>query len=178
MTTIIADRRKGLMYSDTQIQINHASTRDKTEYTRLNTHFIDHYEGKHEHLPAVMALAGALNLMPRARTMLRRADAARSVVPGEARAGLLVLAYDADLDSTFMLVGEIDNHSFCYTDVSNEDYWAVGSGGEYAMGAMYASSDCRLAMDAACRFDPHTGVGVDVTDVRFAPVVKPRWWKL
>lgn len=43
--------------------------------------------------------------------------------------------------------------------------WAIGSGADYAMGAMYAGKTAREAVQIAMRLDVHTGFGVDT--VRF-----------
>lgn len=43
--------------------------------------------------------------------------------------------------------------------------WAIGSGGDYALGAMVAGCDAREAVQIAMELDVHTGIGVDC--VRF-----------
>lgn len=44
-------------------------------------------------------------------------------------------------------------------------YWAIGSGSDYAMGAMAAGKNARDAVRIAIKHDTHSGFGVDV--VRF-----------
>lgn len=46
-----------------------------------------------------------------------------------------------------------------------EKYWAIGSGAEYALGAMAAGKNARDAVRIAMRYDNGCGIGVDV--VRF-----------
>lgn len=48
----------------------------------------------------------------------------------------------------------------------NEPFTAVGSGADYAIGAMAAGADARKAIQIAARFDPYTGGRVDVIKVR------------
>lgn len=40
--------------------------------------------------------------------------------------------------------------------------WAAGSGADYALGAMAAGCSAEKAVEIACRFDIHCGLGVDV----------------
>lgn len=42
---------------------------------------------------------------------------------------------------------------------------AYGSGSEYALGAMAAGATAKQAVAIACRFDPHTGQGIDSVKV-------------
>lgn len=48
----------------------------------------------------------------------------------------------------------------------NDEYIAVGSGARYALGAMAAGASAKRAVEIACRFDPHTGKGVNVMRVK------------
>ena len=40
--------------------------------------------------------------------------------------------------------------------------WAIGSGGDYALGAMEAGADARKAVQIACKLDINSGMGIDV----------------
>lgn len=42
-----------------------------------------------------------------------------------------------------------------------EEYYAVGSGADYAMGAFFAGATWEQALEAAMVFDPNSGQGVD-----------------
>lgn len=44
--------------------------------------------------------------------------------------------------------------------------WAIGSGNEYAFGAMAAGAPAKKAVEIACAFDVHSGMGVDVLTLR------------
>lgn len=44
--------------------------------------------------------------------------------------------------------------------------WAIGSGGEYAFGAMAAGANAKKAVEIACAFDVNSGMGVDVLTLR------------
>jgi ATP-dependent protease HslVU (ClpYQ) peptidase subunit len=46
-----------------------------------------------------------------------------------------------------------------------EEFVAVGSGSEYALGALAAGMGAKRAVEIATRFDPQTGKGVDVVRV-------------
>ncbi|MEM7229972.1 MAG: hypothetical protein AAF432_14280 [Planctomycetota bacterium] len=80
-----------------------------------------------------------------------------------------------DLDSTF-LVGSALGIFKVSSDLGVtpfERYYAVGSGSEYALGALYESYDglgesdliARGAVSAACAFDVHCGGDIDVLSV-------------
>lgn len=43
-------------------------------------------------------------------------------------------------------------------------HWAIGSGADYALGAMAMGADARTAVEVASRYDIGTGLGVDVLD--------------
>lgn len=43
--------------------------------------------------------------------------------------------------------------------------WAVGSGADYAIGAMAAGKSAREAVEIATEWDVHTGLGVDVLEL-------------
>lgn len=51
----------------------------------------------------------------------------------------------------------------------NEKFFAVGSGGEFAMGAMAAGANARKAVSIACQLDYYTGKGIDVVRVGKKP---------
>lgn len=44
--------------------------------------------------------------------------------------------------------------------------WAIGSGGEYAFGAMDAGANAKRAVEIACDRDINSGMGVDVLTLR------------
>jgi len=46
-----------------------------------------------------------------------------------------------------------------------EPFAALGSGSEYALGALAMGADARTAVAVAAQFDPHTGGGVDAVDI-------------
>lgn len=46
----------------------------------------------------------------------------------------------------------------------NEVPWAIGSGGDYALGAMKAGVDAQEAVEIAMDLDIHTGIGIDVVE--------------
>lgn len=46
------------------------------------------------------------------------------------------------------------------------DYWAIGSGAEYALGAMFYGKSARQAIAAACAHDAHSGGEVQICTVR------------
>ena len=49
-----------------------------------------------------------------------------------------------------------------YLDYSENDVFAIGSGAEYAMGAMRAGADSIKAIEIASEFDAYCGMGVDI----------------
>lgn len=48
----------------------------------------------------------------------------------------------------------------------NERFCAIGSGSEYALGALAAGVSAKRAVEIACRFDVCTGKGVNVIRIR------------
>lgn len=44
--------------------------------------------------------------------------------------------------------------------------WAIGSGAEYALGAMAAGASAKRAVEIACTLDVNSGMGVDVLTLR------------
>lgn len=44
-------------------------------------------------------------------------------------------------------------------------FWALGSGADFAMGAMAAGKNAVEAVEIACKFDKDSGLGVDFADV-------------
>jgi ATP-dependent protease HslVU (ClpYQ) peptidase subunit len=46
------------------------------------------------------------------------------------------------------------------------EFWAIGSGAEYAMGAMAAGKSAAQAVEIACQFDPHSNGPVVTHKVR------------
>lgn len=53
-----------------------------------------------------------------------------------------------------------------YVQVTGIPHWAIGSGGNYAIGAMQFGATSAEAVRVACRLDVNCGLGVD--SVRFA----------
>lgn len=53
-----------------------------------------------------------------------------------------------------------------------DEYFAIGSGGPYAMGAMAMGATPEEAVAIAARFDPNTGGAVEVMQLRVANVKK------
>lgn len=47
-------------------------------------------------------------------------------------------------------------------DFSEEDWFCMGSGRDYAYGALYMGADAASAVMAACAFSPSCGEGVDI----------------
>jgi len=47
-----------------------------------------------------------------------------------------------------------------------EDFYAVGTGAKVALGAMDMGASAKRAVEAACRYDESTGLGVDVIRVK------------
>lgn len=47
-----------------------------------------------------------------------------------------------------------------------DEYIAIGSGAQFALGAMAAGASSKRAVEIACRFDPLTGKGVNVIRVK------------
>lgn len=45
-------------------------------------------------------------------------------------------------------------------------YYAIGSGADFAIGAMASGKSAKQAVEIAARFDPKTGLGVDVVRLR------------
>lgn len=43
--------------------------------------------------------------------------------------------------------------------------WAIGSGGDFAMGAMAMGADAEQAVEIASKYDIYTGLGVDVIEL-------------
>lgn len=52
---------------------------------------------------------------------------------------------------------------------SDPPYYAMGSGRDYALGAMFAGADAETAVLAGCEHDPHSGGGVTVLKLETAP---------
>ena len=52
-----------------------------------------------------------------------------------------------------------------YPTEITEPFWAVGSGADYALGAMAMGADAIKAVEIACKFDVYCGGGVDSFDV-------------
>jgi hypothetical protein len=48
-------------------------------------------------------------------------------------------------------------------------FWAMGSGGDYAFGAMEMGADAVKAVEVATKFDINTGMGVDVLHYEAKP---------
>lgn len=44
--------------------------------------------------------------------------------------------------------------------------WAIGSGCDYALGAMYAGKNAREAVEIASQLDVNTGLGVDTLTIK------------
>jgi ATP-dependent protease HslVU (ClpYQ) peptidase subunit len=47
------------------------------------------------------------------------------------------------------------------SDIMNEPRWAIGSGAEFAMGAMYAGATAEQAVQIATTLDVYTGMGIE-----------------
>lgn len=47
----------------------------------------------------------------------------------------------------------------------NVPFWAIGSGADYALGAMACGKSAKEAVEIACQFDINCGLGVDVVEV-------------
>ena len=76
----------------------------------------------------------------------------------------------------------VDKHGVCnwmtwpYHEgpVITEPFFAVGSGSEYALGAMASGMSARRAIEIACRFDAHSGKGIDAVRVVKPTITQPR----
>lgn len=55
-----------------------------------------------------------------------------------------------------------------------EPFFAVGSGSEFALGAMAAGANARRAVEIACRFDASSGQGIDAVRVVKPTITPPR----
>ncbi len=81
-----------------------------------------------------------------------------------------------DLDTSFLFANRAGlfkvSSDLCVTTF--EQYYAIGSGAEYALGAIYncyetlddAAEIARRAVHTACQFDVHCGGDIDVLDVQ------------
>jgi hypothetical protein len=49
-----------------------------------------------------------------------------------------------------------------------DEFYAIGSGAQYALGAMAAGASAKRAVEVACKFDEGTGKGVNVIRVKKA----------
>jgi len=58
--------------------------------------------------------------------------------------------------------------------VITEPFFAVGSGCEYALGALAAGANARRAVEIACRFDSGSGKGIDAVRVVKPTITQPR----
>lgn len=56
--------------------------------------------------------------------------------------------------------------SLVWYDIRGFKFWAIGSGADYAMGAMMMGADARRAVRIAAKLDQSTGGGVDVVAFR------------
>lgn len=74
-------------------------------------------------------------------------------------------------DDSFTVMVVTEGGVFIYTDslvpvpVGNIP-WALGSGSEYALGAMAAGASAKRAVEIACTLDVSSGMGVDVLTLR------------
>lgn len=50
-------------------------------------------------------------------------------------------------------------------DVVTGDFYAIGSGGSAALGALYAGVSIETAVEIACRIDPHSGLPLQVLHI-------------
>ena len=48
----------------------------------------------------------------------------------------------------------------------HDEFYALGSGAQYALGAMAAGASAKRAIEIACKFDPSTGKGVNAVRVK------------
>jgi ATP-dependent protease HslVU (ClpYQ) peptidase subunit len=66
--------------------------------------------------------------------------------------------------TTIIVVSRVGVWVETEADVSNvmeEGKWALGSGGDFALGAMHAGATAEQAIEIASRLDVYTGMGVD-----------------
>ena len=56
----------------------------------------------------------------------------------------------------------------------SEQFIAIGSGREYALGAMATGANARRAIEVACRFDKQAGQGIDAVRVVKPTITPPR----
>lgn len=68
-----------------------------------------------------------------------------------------------------MLIVNNDGVIFSVTNygevIEHDKFFAMGSGGDYAMGALYAGATLQAALDAASTFDPHTSPHYDIVEI-------------
>ena len=131
---------------------------------------------------SVLATDSALtcgNMQGRFTKLLRQRGAAYGFC-GDADAVSLVMGHLKDggkPDEMKKLKGDIGvlilTPDGCYTcdrdmvPIRVEDeFWAIGSGAEYAMGAMAAGKSARQAVEIACKYDPNSNGPVKTATVR------------
>lgn len=66
---------------------------------------------------------------------------------------------------------ELDQHG--PVPVAGFDYWAAGSGGSAALGALHAGVGAAKAVEIACKIDLYSGGPVTVFDTRTKKLVRP-----
>lgn len=142
MSTVLADSRSGTMYADKQMSIHSASV------TKIF---------KTEKADGVWLIGGAGNL-----TQLHDLVHWFSG-PADARAP----TFDPDRGGIQAVVMGPDRQLWLYWNDTTplpveEPYIAVGSGSEYAMGALDAGASPKRAMSIAARRDPNTNSALDV----------------
>lgn len=74
-------------------------------------------------------------------------------------------------DDSFTVLVVTEAGLFTYVDsltpvALGQLQWALGSGGEYALGAMAAGASAKRAVEIACALDVSSGMGVDTLTLR------------
>jgi ATP-dependent protease HslVU (ClpYQ) peptidase subunit len=137
MTTIVADRRTGVMVSDSKLTISISKRDDVQARTQKIRKVRD-------------ALVGACGESPWTEQILRWAGTKRKrpikYAEGKVSAEGLILTPT-----------EIIHIDECGEPIIlDQEFFSIGSGSHAALGAMLAGADAMAAVEIACKVDPHS----------------------
>ena len=137
MTTIIADRRAGVMVSDSKLTISIT----KRDDIQARTQKIRRVKG---------VLVGASGESPWTEQILRWA-ATKRTRPLKYAEGKVVV------EGIVLTPTEIIHLDECGEPiVLDQQFFAIGTGAHAALGAMLAGADAMRAAEIACEVDPHS----------------------
>jgi len=140
MTTIVADKRTGVMVSDSKLTIDYTQKRESVQAV---TQKIRRVRG---------VLVGASGESPWTEQILRWAATKRKRPIKYADTGTKIA-----VEGLILAPEGIIHIDECGEPiVLDQDFFAIGSGQHAALGAMLAGADAMRAVEIACKVDPHS----------------------